>query len=75
MHVLHLKWIIFLLQLEVIDKTPTLTQLVQQLYDLDVYQKIALVIDLLHWLLVELKDIQIKSVPKSEVMPVEWYSV
>jgi hypothetical protein len=75
MHVLHLKWIIFLLQLEVIDETPTLTQLVQQLYDPDVYQKIALVIDLLHWLLVELKDIQIKSVPKSEVMPAEWYSV
>lgn len=52
--------------LEVIDKTPTLMQLVQQLYDPDVYQKIAPVIDLLHWLLVELKDIQIKSVPKSE---------
>ncbi|PNF35496.1 Mono [ADP-ribose] polymerase PARP16 [Cryptotermes secundus] len=52
--------------LEVIDKMPTLTQLVQELYDPDVYQKIGLVIDLLHWLLVELKDIQIKSVPKSE---------
>lgn len=54
---------------------PTLTQLVQELYDPDVYQKIGLVIDLLHWLLVELKDIQIRSVPKSEVMPVEWHSV
>jgi hypothetical protein len=75
MHVVNLKWIIFLLQLEAIDKMPTLTELVQQLYDPDVYQKIGLVIDLLHWLLVELKDIQIKSVPKSEVMPVEWYSV
>jgi hypothetical protein len=47
---------------------------VQQLYDPVVYQKIAMVIDLLHWLLVELKDIQIKSVPKSEVMAVEWHS-
>jgi hypothetical protein len=67
-NVVHLKWIIFSLQLEVVDKTPTLMQLVEQLYDPDVYQKIAPVIDLLHWLLVELKDIQIKSVPKSEVV-------
>jgi hypothetical protein len=64
---IRLKGIIFFLQVEVIDRTPTLTQLVQQLYDPDVHQKIAPVIDLLHWLLVELKDIQIKSIPKSEV--------
>jgi hypothetical protein len=44
---------------------------VQQLYDPDVYETIPQVIDLLYWLLVELKDIQMKSVPKSEVMLVK----
>jgi hypothetical protein len=41
---------------------------VQQLYDSDVSETILQVIDLLYWLLVELKDIQMKSVPKSEVI-------
>jgi hypothetical protein len=45
--------------------------LVQQLYDPDVYETMPQVIDLLYWLLVELKDIQMKSVPKSEVMLVK----
>ena len=49
------------------DKTPPFTILVQQLYDPDVYETIPQVIDLLYWLLVELKDIQMKSVPKLEV--------
>jgi hypothetical protein len=51
-----------------VDKIPPFTVLVQQLYDPDVYETIPQVIDLLYWLLVELKDIQMKSVPKAEVM-------
>jgi len=54
-----------------VDNTPPFTILVQQLYDPDVYETIPQVIDLLYWLLVELKDIQMKSVPKSEVMLVK----
>jgi hypothetical protein len=54
-----------------VDKTPPFTILVKQLYDPDVYETIPQVIDLLYWLLVELQDIQMKSVPKSEVMLVK----
>lgn len=59
--------------LEVVDKTPPFTVLVQQLYDPDVYETIPQVIDLLYWLLVELKDIQMKSVPKSEFATIMKY--
>jgi hypothetical protein len=51
-----------------VDKTPPFTILVKQLCDPVVCETIPQVIDLLYWLLVELKDIQMKSVPKSEVM-------
>lgn len=53
------------------DKTPPFTILVKQLCDPDVCETIPQVIDLLYWLLIELKDIQMKSVPKSEVMLVK----
>ncbi|XP_069672200.1 protein mono-ADP-ribosyltransferase PARP16-like [Periplaneta americana] len=51
---------------EVVDKTPALSLLAQHLNDPDVYQANPQVIDLLYWVLVHLKDVRMKSVPKLE---------
>lgn len=51
---------------EVVDKTQALSLLAQHLHDPDVYQTNPQVIDLLYWVLVHLKDVRMKSVPKSE---------
>ena len=58
---------VFVLQHEVVDKTPPLLLLVQHLYDPNAYQTSQQVIDLLYWVLVHLKDVRMQSVPKSEV--------
>ena len=58
---------IYYLQREAIEVIPPLAIIYQQLNELNVYEKYGKTIDLLHWVLVQLRDPYITSVNKRNV--------